>query len=169
MRKCASCKLDKPATLEFFQKHSGHSDGMGPYCRPCHRRLTKDNYQKNKAHYVAYAAKKRAENYDVIVARERVKSRKRTLEEVGITEEDFAIVLRNQGGLCGLCKGLLTNQHIDHDHKTGKFRGILCAKCNVGLGAFGDDVPGLEKAIAYLKRAEFVLVHRKQDADVAEA
>ena len=53
LRKCASCKLDKPATLEFFQKHSGHSDGMGPYCRPCHSAKTRKNYLENKDYYVA--------------------------------------------------------------------------------------------------------------------
>src|ERR1035437_5063849 len=41
---------------------------------------------------------------------------------------------------------------IDHDHKTGAFRGWLCSSCNRALGTFGDSVEGLNKAIAYLHR-----------------
>jgi hypothetical protein len=43
--------------------------------------------------------------------------------------------------------------HLDHDHISGKFRGWLCAGCNVGLGYFGDNEDGLTKAMAYLCRA----------------
>ena len=42
--------------------------------------------------------------------------------------------------------------HLDHDHLTGKFRGWLCGSCNLILGRFGDSIPGLEKAIDYLRR-----------------
>ena len=58
---------------------------------------------------------------------------------------------------CELCDCLLTGgvqTHLDHDHVTGKFRGWLCNRCNRGLGHFGDTIAGLERAIAYLKRAE---------------
>ena len=43
---------------------------------------------------------------------------------------------------------------IDHDHDTGKFRGFLCNSCNVGLGALGDTIPSINKAIQYLKKAK---------------
>jgi hypothetical protein len=42
--------------------------------------------------------------------------------------------------------------HCDHDHRTGKFRGWLCRMCNTAIGALGDDVDGLERALAYLRR-----------------
>ena len=41
--------------------------------------------------------------------------------------------------------------HIDHDHKTGEFRGWLCRNCNTGLGSLGDTIEGLERGIKYLK------------------
>lgn len=44
--------------------------------------------------------------------------------------------------------------HLDHDHKTGKFRGWLCSTCNTGLGKLGDSIEGLERAIGYLTRAK---------------
>jgi hypothetical protein len=43
--------------------------------------------------------------------------------------------------------------HLDHDHKTGKFRGWLCNRCNRGLGYFDDCIEGLQQAIRYLQRA----------------
>jgi hypothetical protein len=46
------------------------------------------------------------------------------------------------------------NLALDHDHVTGKFRGWLCSNCNTGLGKLGDDIAGLERAIAYLRRAQ---------------
>jgi hypothetical protein len=55
---------------------------------------------------------------------------------------------------CGRPEWLETRAFaLDHDHITGKFRGWLCWHCNTGLGLFGDSVEGLEKALAYLKRA----------------
>ena len=46
--------------------------------------------------------------------------------------------------------------HLDHDHKTGAFRGWLCNRCNLGIGMLGDTVAGMEGAIAYLRRALLV-------------
>lgn len=43
---------------------------------------------------------------------------------------------------------------LDHDHVTGKFRGWICARCNVGLGLLGDNIEGLQAAIAYLNDAK---------------
>ena len=59
---------------------------------------------------------------------------------------------------CGICgttdwPGRHQRPHVDHDHKTGKVRGILCSECNTGLGKFRDDPAVLERAIAYLLKA----------------
>ncbi len=44
--------------------------------------------------------------------------------------------------------------HLDHDHVTGVFRGWLCNRCNAGIGMLGDNVAGLQRAIAYLERVQ---------------
>lgn len=74
-----------------------------------------------------------------------------------MTSEKFESHLRLQGGKCGICKadnnGKRKRMFLDHDHKTLKFRGLLCSKCNSGLGFFGDDIMILRSAIAYLEAA----------------
>ena len=71
----------------------------------------------------------------------------------GLTTEQHTRMLDNQGGLCAICcKPLVPGRgtHIDHDHKTGKVRGLLCNKCNPLLGAALDDRDILLSAVDYL-------------------
>lgn len=76
----------------------------------------------------------------------------------GLTEATFDEMLERQGGGCGICgtqepQGRGQRLHVDHDHKTGQVRGLLCTSCNNGLGRFHDDVDLLRAAVAYLQRA----------------
>lgn len=59
----------------------------------------------------------------------------------------------SQGGVCAICECPDKKRlSVDHDHQTGKIRGLLCANCNLALGNFKDDPDRLAKAIVYLKR-----------------
>lgn len=70
----------------------------------------------------------------------------------------FEKLLTEQEGKCAICKkelvldGGKAGMHTDHDHKTSKVRGLLCAKCNRGLGCFDDNPGFLTEAIKYLER-----------------
>lgn len=69
----------------------------------------------------------------------------------GITRELFAEALRRQGNVCAICDQPFEGQsHIDHDHATGVFRGVLCPRCNMALGLFRDSLRALYSAIDYL-------------------
>lgn len=78
----------------------------------------------------------------------------------GITLEDFQKMGTKQNWVCKICKKPETvfdkrinttrNLTVDHDHKTGKIRGLLCTNCNKGLGMFKDDKNLLKNAIEYL-------------------
>ena len=64
-------------------------------------------------------------------------------------------MLRRQGGVCGICKRKPGKRRlcVDHDHKTGQVRGLLCGRCNSGNGFYGDDPRLTRAATAYLERA----------------
>lgn len=78
----------------------------------------------------------------------------------GIDLKEYKRLKEKQEGLCKLCGKVETSTHkekvrelaVDHCHKTLKIRGLLCYKCNVGLGFFNDDINLLEKAINYLTK-----------------
>lgn len=79
----------------------------------------------------------------------------------GITYETYKQMEVAQNGVCAICGQTETFTHhmtkkianlaVDHCHKTGKIRGLLCHKCNHGLGKFDDDVSLLRKAATYLE------------------
>ncbi len=77
------------------------------------------------------------------------------LKNFGITPADFDHLLDEQGGLCAICRsdtpGGRGRFHVDHCHLTNKIRGLLCTRCNTGLGQFGDDPDRLRSATAYLE------------------
>jgi hypothetical protein len=82
----------------------------------------------------------------------------------GITAEDYLNILETQGNVCAICKNKETaidkhskrvkNLAVDHNHKTGKVRGLLCSACNRGIGYFKEDKRSLYEAIEYLKKYE---------------
>jgi hypothetical protein len=74
--------------------------------------------------------------------------------------DDYWQLHDEQDGRCAICGSIETSENrfglktlaVDHDHVTGKVRGLLCSDCNLGLGKFHDDISRMEKAIEYLKR-----------------
>jgi len=78
--------------------------------------------------------------------------------EYGISQEDYERMLAEQGGVCAICggdgkEGRFGMLHVDHCHKTGKVRGILCDSCNLALGKFRDDPKVLRRAAEYVERS----------------
>lgn len=74
------------------------------------------------------------------------------LRGYGISSIEFDNLMKKQNNQCVICFNILDNSaHIDHCHKSGKVRGLLCHNCNVGLGFFKDSIESLTAAITYLK------------------
>lgn len=68
-----------------------------------------------------------------------------------MTQQEHDALLRKQRNRCAICrKKFRKTPHIDHSHKTGRNRGLLCDDCNLGLGRFKDSVEVLKYAIKYL-------------------
>jgi Recombination endonuclease VII len=81
--------------------------------------------------------------------------RRHRLKQCGFTETTYAQILATQGGHCYFCEKTQENDgrrlHADHNHKTGKARGILCFSHNQALGKFGDNEEGLLRALQYVR------------------
>jgi hypothetical protein len=77
----------------------------------------------------------------------------------GLPLEEYNALLARQGNCCAICRGDLAvmcgkrRPHVDHCHDTGTVRGILCTKCNAGIGMLRDDPALLRAALAYLESA----------------
>ena len=131
MKKCSTCKIEK----EFadFNKHKNGKFGIHNQCRSC-TKLWKPTPEALK------------------VARKKTREWNR-LKATGFTPEEFNTKLEEQGGVCAICgtdnPGKL-DFCADHDHTNGTKRGVLCRKCNSGLGHFNDDPEIISKAINYL-------------------
>lgn len=76
-------------------------------------------------------------------------------KQFGITADERDAMAASQGGKCALCArpdgtGKRGALHVDHCHKTGRIRGLLCARCNQAIGLLGDDVERIRRAAEYL-------------------
>ncbi len=83
------------------------------------------------------------------------KMRATQLRKYGLTAETYDACLKTQRGVCAGCLKTCTrnkNLAVDHDHTTGKFRGLLCSRCNSILGYASDDAETLQRLSTYLIR-----------------
>lgn len=79
----------------------------------------------------------------------------------GITPETYDRLLEEQGGVCAICLRPPSRETgagtrvlrlgVDHDHRTGRIRGLLCTSCNGALGRLGDTVESIKRVLAYLE------------------
>jgi hypothetical protein len=107
------------------------------------------HYEANKEKMKGRIAKWKADNPDKVD----LAAHKHGLKKIGWTTELYEAVEIAQGRVCAVCKKK-TNKRLsgDHNHTTGKPRGLLCNNCNTGLGMFEDNPHLLEEAAAYLRK-----------------
>ena len=157
MKQCSRCGEEKPTSA--FSPSKQHKNGVFPWCKSC-----KASYQspyramQDKDAQKAYMANWKAQR-DAradLRAKYLMDSSVYSLKvRYGLTPKDTVAIGDVQQGVCAICKSPPTTEkrgglHVDHDHATGQVRGLLCEKCNQGLGNFRDHPGFLEQAIAYL-------------------
>src|SRR3990167_5597356 len=123
---CLRCKKDFDRAN--FHKRNGESDGLSTWCKPCSKEYAAGYYKKNSR-----KMKDMARIRDLRV-------------NFNISMEFYESMFRGQNGGCAICKKQNTDGrrlHVDHDHKTGRIRGLLCYRCNSGLGYFKDSKENL--------------------------
>ena len=128
MKRCPCCGETKSA--DKFPRNRRTKDGLAVYCKPCHNARGRASRER------AGGARK----YHLWL-------------RYGLTLADVEHLLSLQSGRCAIC-GSPDPQHVDHDHESGRVRGLLCFNCNGGLGQFKDNVENLQRAAKYLIEAE---------------
>lgn len=123
-KKCFRCQQSLP--LKNFAKNKAKKDGLQERCRKCcktHRFSSGYNLRQK----------------DLVLR-----------QKYNISLEDLKEMEKQQKECCYICQGE-DKLYVDHDHKTGQVRKLLCHYCNTGLGLFKEDISILEKVIEYIK------------------
>jgi len=132
-KRCSKC--GKKKSLNKFYKNKWSKDGYHHYCKECHSNNTKLKYSSDTE----------------------FRERRKTLQlkiKYNLSPIDFIAILKKQNNKCCICNNPFYSKRttfIDHSHKNGKVRGLLCPKCNNILGNCNDDVDILKSAIKYLE------------------
>jgi hypothetical protein len=145
MKTCKKCGETKP--FEDFKPAKANKDGLSGSCRTCYNLVWRAWYESSNNK--ASNAERNKKFYESPLGKQRL--REKRLARYGLDEATFALLDSRSHGLCETCKKV-PHEVIDHDHSTGKVRGLLCGPCNRGIGIFGDSVEKLEAAIKYLQQ-----------------
>ena len=158
---CTKCKEEKK--FADFGSAPHHKDKKKSQCRKCESKWHSENYKKNgkiKERIVAWrkANPEWQKNYQKEYnKRFPMKIREKRLKYTfGIGLEEYNKMFDQQGGRCAICS---THQMelnhtlcIDHNHKTGKVRELLCMKCNQALGSIKEDIKSAKALVEYIRK-----------------
>jgi hypothetical protein len=148
-KQCPACKETKDADKFYWNRKR---KCLGTYCKPCHK-IVQRRWQQQNPEKVAEISRRRKQR--------RLEVQKIT--RYGVTPERYAEMLSDQDFGCAICgfpetartnDGETRSLAIDHCHQTEFVRGLLCSRCNNGLGHFEDDMDRLMAAIIYLQIAK---------------
>jgi hypothetical protein len=159
MKRCKHCGAEKP--LDDFYRDRKARDGRRPECAACNLAARRAKYAEDPRPYIDRALKWQRENRERYLRQQseysrtpakKVSNRKSHLKrKYGLTLEAFDALLASQGGGCAIC-GRPDADNVDHDHTTGRVRGILCFNCNVAIGHVAEDEDRLAAVAAYLSK-----------------
>lgn len=125
---CPQCKETNPQ--KFYYDSQGRRTNA--YCSDCHKAKSSQRYHSKTM------MQKRANRASIY----------------GLTPEQYLDLYNSQNGKCAICKKEPETKRglaIDHNHETGKVRGLLCHHCNIGIGNFMENIDLMNDAIIYLK------------------
>lgn len=158
MSKCKICLEEKP--LSCFYKDSYAKNGHKSKCIPCAKQITKNWSLENLKEVRAKAREWHIKNPER--SKQSAKASKMK-SKYGVTICVYDKMLESQNNACAIClkpeklidsrTGNIRALSIDHCHKTGKVRGLLCSSCNHLLGRAKDSITTLLNAVEYLRGA----------------
>jgi len=135
MKTCTRCKTVLPESRFYKKKRT--KDGLTRECDTC---------------LIAASRKGRQERRDRVGEAEwkRIKKQHWLKAKYGIGLDAYEELVEGQDSRCAICQKKTDKLCVDHCHKTGRVRGLLCHMCNVGIGHLGDDPLVVERALKYL-------------------
>ena len=155
MKKCYKCKFEKEEKefkSQYYKKQN--KTYITNMCKKCANLCSRAYFktEKGKSAQKKNVKKWISKNREKWNKYQMVSKRKNFYK---ISEIDYENLILKQNNLCAICGYTQIEKNrffpcIDHDHSTGKVRGILCSACNKGLGYFKDNISYLENAIKYL-------------------
>lgn len=160
-KQCKKCGAVRP--LDDFYRDANALDGHRPECIPCARAIRRAWYERNREKAIADVKRWQAGNRERHLATQRVRRSRPEVKRreragylkrtFGITLDEYDALLAAQGGGCAICNrppNETISLHVDHDHTTGRTRGILCVRCNNALGLLQEDARLFAAAVTYL-------------------
>jgi hypothetical protein len=159
-KQCTKCKQDKELLTVNFLPEKRHMDGLSSRCRECCNEASRNCREKYKNDLSKACSK---ENLRLSSKRWREKQDPEVLKEkyrnwdlkkyYKLSPDDINTLLERQKFICKICSTKIDfiSKHVDHNHKTGEIRGLLCSKCNFMLGFAKDSIEILYNGIKYLK------------------
>jgi 5-methylcytosine-specific restriction endonuclease McrA len=158
-KRCETCKRTLP--LEGFGRNRARPDGLASQCNDCRRAVQRVRYVTHRDRITAAMRERRRVDGDAVRAAANARraanpeSAKRSnfrasLKRYGLTEESYAALRAAQEGLCAVCRQDLPLE-IDHNHSTGRARGLLCRRCNLLVAHVEHNPSGTLAALDYLE------------------
>lgn len=163
-KKCSKCKQIKD--LSLFTKHKRHADGHSSECKECKNSARRtDEYREKeriraKEYYYKNIDKKKLEASKF---RKSEKGKRYIKDEYlrrlyNITIDEYNSLFEKQNGRCAICgthqSELTRKLAVDHSHKDGTIRGLLCSKCNTALGLVNENLDIIYSMIDYINDKE---------------
>lgn len=155
MKECTKCH--RMLAMEDYRNKKRGMFGKNASCRKCEARQARE-YRKDKQVKKQLAQYSKEYSKRPIYKKVRLKTRLKAM--YNMTYNEYEEMLKEQNGACAICGndeivfdrlGRPQRLSVDHDHKTGKVRGLLCVNCNRGISAFKENEKLFENAVKYLK------------------
>ena len=142
---CTQCCLKYPITRDFFYADKRKKDGLHSECRKCGCQSVKKYRQTEKGKQTHRKSNKKYRQ----TKKGKKATKKSLLKRHNMQLEDYKKLIEQQDGCCAIC-GKHPSKFdrilsIDHNHTTGKVRGLLCVYCNTGLGWLENNMPNVLK------------------------
>ena len=151
---CSKCNIEK--SYNYFNKNTKNRDGHSGKCKSCLIDYKKQYYIKNKK----FVDEKNSEWFKTNPDKTSLIKRRHVLKKYGLTIKEYDEMVKSRNNKCDICfnsekgKNISDSLCVDHCHKTGKIRGLLCRNCNSALGQFKDSLDNLQSAMLYLEKGE---------------